>query len=89
MIATGETYYMPAAWLTKLAECNAQNLMPVLDWAEGSRPFAIRDCFDQRLRLSRRLLWEDGNRMELLSASGATHCQAHPHVRRLKPEGVI
>lgn len=71
MTARGETFYMPAACLIKLAERDVQNLTPVLDWTEGNRPFAIRDCFDQRLRTTRRLLLEDGSLIELLSAADA------------------
>ncbi len=70
MITGDETYYLSATRLGDLAGRDVQNLTPLLEWAEGSRPFAIRDCFDQSLRMSRRLLLEDGSRLELISAAG-------------------
>lgn len=70
MTAGDETYYLSATRLGDLAGRDVQNLRPLLEWAEGSRPFAIRDCFDQSLRMSRCLLLEDGSRLELISAAG-------------------
>ena len=75
MTSRGETCYMPAARLGDLAGQDVRNLTPVLEWTEGSRPFAIRDCFDQRLRTARRLLLEDGSQLDLMSDSGGVLSQ--------------
>jgi len=78
----GETCYLPAARLADLTGREVHGLKPVLEWAEGSRPFAIRDCFDQSLRASRSLLLEDGSRLELISGSGRVLSQpATPQAR--------
>lgn len=77
-----ETCYMQVEQLGDLAGRDVGGLKPILEWADTRRPFTIRDSFDQRLRLSQRLLLEDGDRMELLSASGAALQQeAAPHAR--------
>lgn len=70
-----EIFYMPAQRLAELAESDVEGLKPVLEWAEDRRSFSIRDSFDQSLRLSQRLLLEDGERLELLSASGGAISQ--------------
>lgn len=75
MTGPGETCYMPATRLDDLAGGDVRNLTPVLEWTEDSRPFAIRDCFDQRLRATRRLLLEDGPRLELMSDAGGVLSQ--------------
>ncbi|WEF24796.1 CHAD domain-containing protein [Paracoccus sp. S3-43] len=82
MTTGDDIYYLAAARLGDLAERDVQNLKPVLEWTEGSRPFAIRDCFDQSLRMSRRLLLEDGGLLELISATGeALRQPATPQAR--------
>lgn len=82
MSLTDETSYMPAARLAELTGGDVGNLKPVLEWLDEPRPFAIRDSFDHRLLLSQRLLLEDGERVELLSAAGGTLAQnADPDAR--------
>ena len=82
MILADETFYMPSARLADLAAGRIEDLAPVLDWAEDRRPFTIRDCFDQSLRLSQRLLLEEDDSVDLLSPEGATLSQqATPQAR--------
>lgn len=77
-----ETCYMPAKRLADLTDSDDQSLKSVLEWADDSRPFTIRDSFDQSLRLSQRLLLESGDRVELLSSSAAVLSQsAAPEAR--------
>lgn len=52
---------MPAQRLAELAGSDVEGLKPVLEWAEDRRSFSIRNSFDQSLRLSQRLLLEDGD----------------------------
>ncbi len=70
-----ETFYMPPQQIAELAGSDIEGLKPVLEWAAESRPFTIRDNFDQSLRGSQRMLLEDENRMELLSTSGVVLSQ--------------
>jgi CHAD domain-containing protein len=76
MSAADEIFYMSARQLAELAHDDVGGLKPALEREEASRPFAIRDSFDHSLRLSHRLLVEDGDRVELLSGSGAALIQA-------------
>lgn len=77
-----EAFYLPAAQIDELAGSDVGGLKPVVEWADGLRPFAIRDSFDQSLRLSQRLLLEDDDRVELLAASAAVLVQsATPEAR--------
>jgi CHAD domain-containing protein len=77
-----ETCYMQAERVAELVAGNVRDLKPEIEWAGDRRPFRIRDSFDQSLRLSQRLLLEDGERMEVLSASGVTFEQdAAPDAR--------
>lgn len=64
------TFYLPAAKLAGLARDASSGLRPVLDWAEGSPIFVLRDCFEQSLRRSRRLLIEAGDQAVLLMPDG-------------------
>lgn len=82
MSLADEIFYMPAQRLAELAGSDVAGLKPVLEWAQDRRAFSIRDSFDQSLRLSHRLLLEDGERIELLSASGGAVTQrAAPEAR--------
>ena len=76
-MARGETRYMPAARLADLVDRNIRKLRPMIEWAEGSSQFTIRDCFDQSLRASQWLLLEDGSVDATLSVLGAMFAPDH------------
>lgn len=75
-------YYIPAKMLEKLAGSYTGELTAHLTWQDESGFFALRDCFDHSLRRSRRLLLDDGRRLELIGPSGAVVNQpASPDAR--------
>lgn len=82
MSVADKTFYMPAQRLADLAASDVGGLKPLPGWMDDRRPFTIRDSFDHSLRLSQRLLLEDGEHARLLSASGDVLTQkASPEAR--------